>query len=130
MCFGWRDDISPLEFERRCADYLKLSGWAADTTAGSGDQGVDVIAEKRGVRVVLQCKLYSRPVGNKAVQEALAGKMYAGATCAAVVTNARFTPSACNLADRTGVMLLHYTDLAHADRLFGVIAGEPKPSRW
>lgn len=31
-------------------------------------------AEKSGARVVLQCKLYEQPVGNKAVQEAAAAK--------------------------------------------------------
>ena len=56
--FKWTDDIDPLEFERRCAEAMQLSGWTALTTRSTGDQGVDVLAEKRGVKVVLQCKLY------------------------------------------------------------------------
>jgi len=46
--FRWREDMSPTEFEDCCADYLKLVGWAASTTKGSGEQGVDMIARKNG----------------------------------------------------------------------------------
>jgi restriction system protein len=68
------DDITPAEFETFCAEQLRQAGWNARVTLQSRDQGVDVIAEKNGRRVVLQCKLYGRPVGNKSVQEATAAR--------------------------------------------------------
>ena len=120
--FGWRDDIDPIEFENRCAEAMRLAGWAAATTKASGDQGVDVTAEREGVRIVLQCKRHGRPVGNKAVQEALSGKLYADADHAAVVTNATFSKSAEDLAERTGVHLLHFTDLARINEIVGLPA--------
>jgi hypothetical protein len=79
--------LTPLGFERHCADILARQGWRAKLTAGSTDQGVDVLARKGRVSVVIQCKLYSRPVGNAAVQEAIAGQAFMGATHAAVVSN-------------------------------------------
>jgi len=118
--FRWSDNISPVEFEHHCADYLSQRGWRAGTTKGSGDQGVDVLASKSGVKVVLQCKKYSKPVGNKAAQEAHAAMAFAGAHRAAVVSNAAYTTGAKQLAKATGVLLLHFTDLARADELFGV----------
>jgi restriction system protein len=103
-----------------CANQLRQSGWDAQLTKGSGDKGVDVIATKNGVRVILQCKLYSKPVGNKAVQEAAAGKLHEGAHYAAVVSNSSYTPAAEQLAHTTGVMLLHHSGLAATlDRLVG-----------
>ena len=108
------DDLhlsDPLAFERWCAQRLQDNGWQARTTKGSGDQGVDVFAEKNGTRVVLQCKLYSGAVGNKAVQEAHAAKVFESADYAAVVTNQSYTKSARALAQRTGVQLLHMDDL-------------------
>jgi len=72
--FRWRDDISPIEFEQCCADYLGLKGWNAATTGRSGDQGADVVARKASHLLVVQCKKYSRPVGNKAVQEVIAAR--------------------------------------------------------
>lgn len=118
--FRWHENMSPVEFERCCADYLGLKGWHARTTKGSGDQGVDVIARKAGHVLVLQCKLYSSPIGNKAVQEAFAAKAYAGAVTAAVVSNQRYTTSAHELAVKTGVLLMHFTELQGLDRRLGI----------
>lgn len=109
--FKWHEDMSPTEFEQRCADYLSLKGWKAQTTKESGDQGVDVIAHKAGHVLVLQCKLYSSSIGNKAVQEVYAAKAYTGANMAAVVSNQRYTQSAQELAAKTGVLLMHFTEL-------------------
>lgn len=110
--------MTPIEFERCCAEYLRLRGWRSELTRTSGDQGIDVLARKGGTAVVLQCKLHSQPVGNKAVQEALAGKAYAGAHFAAVVSNQGYTKAARELSGKSGVLLLHFTELAKADELF------------
>jgi restriction system protein len=53
---------------------------------------------KNNVRVVLQCKLYGGPVGNKAVQEAAAGRAHERADFGIVVTNNRYTSAAEQLA--------------------------------
>lgn len=111
------DSLTPTDFELFCAEQLRLSGWDARVTLRSRDQGVDVIAEKSGVRLVLQCKLYSGPVGNKAVQEIAAGRAHEQAHYGAVVTNSRYTSSADQLAASTGVLLLHHSDLANLERL-------------
>ncbi len=112
------DPMTPLGFERHCAAILKQQGWRAGLTAGSGDQGVDVLARKGHVSVVIQCKLYSKPVGNAAVQEAYAGKGFMGATHAAVVSNQPYTRSAVELAGRNRVLLLSADDLRRANALF------------
>jgi restriction system protein len=112
---GFSDRMTATEFEAFCADELRRAGWQAQVTKRARDQGVDVIAEKNDVRVVLQCKLWNQPVGNKAVQEAVAGKGYEKAQHAAVVTNSRYTTAAQQLASMNGVLLLHYSDLAELD---------------
>ena len=66
------DDMTPAEFEVFSAEQLRQGRWNASVTRQGRDQGVDVVAEKDGLRLVLQCKLYSNLVGNKAVQEAAA----------------------------------------------------------
>jgi restriction system protein len=111
------DGLSPAAFEAHCAQRLAAQGWSARTTAMTGDQGADIIAEKGGVRLIVQCKLLRRPVGNKAVQEAHAAKAHFGARHAAVVTNADFARAARDLAKTTGVVLLHHSQLGEIDRL-------------
>ncbi len=103
--------MTGLEYEHWVSEQLQELGWITRVTKGSGDQGVDVIAEKEGKTVVIQCKKYSSPVGNKSVQEAHAGKGYIDADAAVVVTNASFTRSAHEIAQSLGVQLLHHENL-------------------
>lgn len=105
------EKMSPKEFEMYCAQRLRNAGWSAQTTKTTGDQGIDVIAEFRGAKTVFQCKLYSQPVGNKAVQEAVAGRTHYGAQFGAVVTNATFTASAKQLAASNRILLVHFSEL-------------------
>ena len=62
-----------LDFEHWIAESLNDAGWKTNVTVGSGDQGVDVIAEYQSITVGTRCKLYSGSVGNKAVQEIKSG---------------------------------------------------------
>ena len=102
----------PYEFERWVARLMEKGGWKARATSGSGDQGADVIAEKDGWKVIVQCKKYKKSVGNKAVQEALAAKTHFNGTHAIVVNSSgTFTKAARELAATSGVKLMHPNDL-------------------
>ncbi|MDI2113734.1 restriction endonuclease [Commensalibacter nepenthis] len=103
--------MNPFDYEIYCAELLNHSGWDAEVTTASGDQGADVIAVKKGVTFIIQCKLYSKPVGNKAVQEVNAAKTFYHADYAAVVSNAAYTTAARQLAASTKVALLHHKTL-------------------
>jgi hypothetical protein len=104
--------LDPNEYEHFCADLLKEIGWNVRVTQASGDQGIDVLAEKDGFLLALQCKKYSSPVGNKAVQEAYSGGTFYEAKATAVVSPVEYTSSAKELANSLGVLLLHHDDLS------------------
>lgn len=98
--------IDGYEFEHQCAALLKRRGFSQVTvTQSSNDQGIDIIAFKNGKKYGVQCKYYSSPVGNKAVQEAFSGAKYYNCDVAVVMSNNIFTKSAEELADKTGVLL-------------------------
>lgn len=100
------DAMTGHEFERFCAVLLEKNGYDdVEVTQGSGDQGIDVIAWRDGVKYGIQCKCYSSDVGNKAVQEAFAGKAFYGCHVAVVLTNSRFTHAAIALAKSDNVVL-------------------------
>ncbi|MUG03981.1 hypothetical protein GM556_00240 [Bombella sp. ESL0378] len=103
--------MDPLDYERFCAGLLCKAGWKAVATPPGSDQGVDILAEQAGIHFVVQCKLYTRPVGNKAVQEIFTARQHRHAHYAAVVSNAGYTRSARQLAHATGVHLLHHSQL-------------------
>lgn len=94
------------QYEYACAKMLRKRGFAnVSVTRGSGDQGIDVIAYSGGKKYGIQCKYYTSPVGNHAVQEAYAGARYYNCDIAVVMTNNTFTPSAKELAKKTNVLL-------------------------
>ncbi len=103
--------MSPTDYELHCALLLRSSGWDAQTTVATGDQGTDVLARRGGRTLVVQCKLYSQPVGNSAVQEISAARLHQRADYAAVVSNAPFTAAARQLARTNSVHLLHHEEL-------------------
>ena len=105
-----RDD--PIAFEHRCAEILRSRGWDARPVGGSGDQGADVIATANGHTLIVQCKQWNKPIGNKAVQEATAARAFYKADMAAVVGTAPFTKSAYELAKATNVLLTDEAGLA------------------
>ena len=94
------------DFEYFCAQLLRNNGYQnVEVTRGSGDQGIDIIAYRDGIKYGIQCKCYSSDIGNKAVQEAFAGKAYYACHIGVVLTNRYFTKSAVELAEKNGILL-------------------------
>lgn len=100
------DKMTGHEFEHFVASILKRLDYKnVQVTQGSGDQGVDVLAEKDGIRYAIQCKNYSHTLGNTPVQEVAAGKDFYNCHVGVVVTNNYFTQGGKDLADRVRVLL-------------------------
>lgn len=94
------------DFEYFCADLLKKHGFLdVEVTKGSGDYGIDILAEKDGITYAIQCKCYAAPVGVKAVQEAYAGRDYHDRMVGAVLTNQYFTTPAVDAAKKLKILL-------------------------
>lgn len=94
------------DFELFCAELLEKRGFCeVEVTKGSGDYGVDILAEKDGITYAIQCKRYSAPVGVKAIQEAYAGKDYYDRMVGAVLTNQYFTQPAVEAARKLKILL-------------------------
>ncbi len=100
------EDMEGHEFEYFCADLLKDKGFVdVEVTKGSGDYGIDILAEKDGVTYAVQCKRYAAPVGVKAIQEAYAGRDYYDRMVGAVMTNQYFTSPAVEAAKKLKILL-------------------------
>lgn len=100
------DNMEGHDFEYFCADLLKDRGFLdVQVTKGSGDYGVDILAEKDGITYGIQCKCYNTPVGVKAVQEAYAGRDYYDCMVGVVMTNQYFTKPAVEAAKKLKILL-------------------------
>lgn len=100
------DAMDGHSFEYFCADVLRKNGYSnVKVTQGSGDQGVDILAERDNIKYAIQCKHYSQPVGNKAVQEIYTGMRFHHCHVGIIMTNNYYTKSAKELAKENGVVL-------------------------
>jgi Restriction endonuclease len=105
-CTDWRA-LQSITFENFLAEVFREWGYHVETTKASGDQGVDLIITKNGVRTAVQAKGYmSSTVGNDAIQQAFTGMKFYNCQRCAVITNSTFTASARQAAAAVGCVLV------------------------
>lgn len=103
--YEW-DDMEGHEFEHFCADLLRRRGFKeVRVTKGSGDFGIDILAERDGISYGIQCKNYTSPIGVKAVQEVYAGRDYYDCMVGVVMSNQYFTGPAVEAAKKLKIVL-------------------------
>lgn len=123
------DNMDGHKFEYFCADLLLYDGFSnIQVTRGSWDQGVDIIAWKDGQKYAIQCKRYSKKIGNAAVQQVNTGRTIYGCSKAIVITNSYFTRSAIQAAHAVNVMLWNRNKLNRLIMAKRKAATEPKPT--
>jgi restriction system protein len=88
--------LSPEQFERWCAERLKVAGYQVNNVGGQGDHGVDLIAERDAIVTVVQCKRYAgaRQVGEPQVRDLFGAMHHFGASRAMIITAGTFTSQA------------------------------------
>jgi restriction system protein len=100
------DAMTGREFEDYVATRLQRAGWQVTLTSVTGDYGVDLIAERDGKSVAVQCKRHGKSVGVAAVQQVVSGARHHGCTTSIVVSNQEFTQAAKQLAYTHGCQLI------------------------
>jgi len=105
-----------IRFENHCMQILKQHGWEVKETPNTGDQGVDLIATINDLRICIQCKDHKKAIGNKAVQEISAGRLFWKGTHAILVSKSGFTKSAHQLAKSNKVRLINEYQLKDLEK--------------
>ena len=105
---GSIEAMTGTEFENFCADLLRDKGYSnVSVTSASGDQGIDLLAEKDGLSWGFQCKRWgkSNHVGNDVIRETYAGKAFYHCDKAVVITTSSFTRKAVECAKELEILL-------------------------
>jgi restriction system protein len=105
------DDMSGPQFERFVAALLQSQGYKTILTPATNDYGVDIVAERTGVRIAVQCKRHGENLSRDCVSDAVAGKHVYKCGTAMVVTNRRFRSGAMTLAQSTNCILVDRDEL-------------------
>jgi HJR/Mrr/RecB family endonuclease len=108
------DRMTGHEFERYIGKLLAQQGYRSQVTKGSGDNGVDIIAELNGVRWAVQCKRQVNNVSPDAIRDVVAATQSTLFNCSRsmVVTNNYFSKAAIQYAKSTDCVLIDRNDLS------------------
>jgi len=106
------DKMTGLEFERYIARLLKTKSYIHIILTEEYDYGVDIIAEKDGIRWGIQVKRYSGLVKANAVRQAVTALKKYHCDRAMVISNSTYSKVAkelarsndCVLVDRNGLL--------------------------
>lgn len=105
------ESMSGTAFEGYVAAIFKGQGHSVEMTKASGDFGVDLVIQRAGRKIAVQCKRQAKPVSGKAIQEVVAGAVMYSCTETMVVSNQVFTPAAISLAKRNNCQLVDGAEL-------------------
>lgn len=100
------DNMTGLEFEKYVAQQLKSLGYKHVRLTEKYDLGVDIIAEKDGVRWGIQVKRYSGLVKADAVRQVVTALKSYNCDRAMVITNSSFSQTAKELASSNDCVLI------------------------
>ncbi len=115
--FDLRSTTAYRDFEREVAYLIhKQTGLRTEVVGGAGDQGIDIKVYDGQQRLVgvVQCKNYATNavIGPSIVREMIGVKQVTGARTAYLVTSARFSETARQLAEQYKIKLMDGNDLA------------------
>ena len=100
------DKMTGLEFEKYVARMLVNQGYRHVRLTEQYDMGIDIIAEKDGLRYGIQVKRYSGLVKASAVRQVITALKYYQCDKAIVITNSTYSRVAKQLADSNNCVLI------------------------
>jgi len=110
-----------LNFEQYVANLLRANGFHNVSLTEKYDFGVDIIAEKDGMRWGIQAKRYSGLVKADAVRQIVTGLRLYGCDRAMVITNSTYSAVAQRLAAGNDCVLIDRIGLNRLNTNRGVI---------
>lgn len=99
------DLMNGQEFENFVSIMFGKMGYDCEVTKASRDQGIDIVASKKQIKIGIQVKCYSNKVSNSAIQEVVTGMKYYNCDKGMVITNNYFTNSAIEIANVHNITL-------------------------
>ena len=101
-----------IPFDEFVKDTFLALDYRAVMPKARGDQRIDLLIEKNGVRTAVQVDGKAETVGKNAVQQARAGMNFYACDRCAIVTKGGFTPSAIEFAKQNDCALVSGAQIA------------------
>ena len=97
-------------FEFLAGEYLKKEGFEIEVTQGVADWGVDVFAEKDGIKYVVQAKMYGNcktKINRRMMMELYGVMRYFDCQGAMMIYNGQMMPDAVKAAEKLDIQLVY-----------------------
>ena len=104
--------LSGPEFERELGTVYRNLGYRVETTAGSGDGGVDLILRKNGKTTVVQCKSHQAPIGPAIARDLFGAMVASRADSAILACTGGFTRGVLEFVQGKPITLISASELA------------------
>lgn len=101
------DEMSGFDFQDHISNLLEQKGYKVTKTPKTKDYGIDIIAEKFGKKVGIQCKRYKENVGASAIRDAHSGSKYYNCGEAWVITNSGYSKEAIKSSTKLNVKIIN-----------------------
>jgi hypothetical protein len=101
-------------FEQAVANLFRNIGFTADVSNQGGDGGVDIILQKEGRRIAVQCKRYKSSVGPHVIRDLWGTMNYLGFDEGCIVTTTGFTKGVSDFAKDKNIFLIDLNDILRA----------------
>ena len=98
-------------FEQAVANLFRNIGFTADVSNRGGDGGVDIILQKAGRRIAVQCKRYKSAVGPHVIRDLWGTMNYLGFNEGCIVTTTGFTKGVTTFAEDKNIFLIDLNDI-------------------
>lgn len=112
------DSMSGVEFEHYVAQLLALQGYTNVSLTEQYDYGVDIVADRDGIRWGIQVKRYSGLVKAEAVRQVVTGLRLYGCDRAMVIANSTFSNVARRLAEGNDCVLIDRSSFNKLERKY------------
>jgi restriction system protein len=106
--------MSGHDFELAVANLFRQIGFSAEVSNRGGDGGIDIILEKDGRRIAVQCKRYRSAVGPHVVRDLWGTMHYLGYEEGRIVTTTGFTKGVKDFAQDRYINLIDLNDILRA----------------
>ncbi len=103
--------LRDIPFEQELATLYQNLGYQVQSTARSGDQGIDLILTKGSKSTIVQCKGQKNRATPAMVRELVGSRVDYGADRAVLACTAGFTQGAISFAKRNQISLISATEI-------------------
>ena len=106
----WKS-LRGLEFEEALANLYRSLGYSVQETRAAGDEGIDLILQDDGKKIIVQCKGHEKPIGVGAIRDLCGAMTHARVERAVLACPAGFTDGVRKFADGKPIELLTAKEL-------------------